>query len=53
MEQDEYRIRGLINNLSPRSAFRTGMLTGLGIVFLLGFFVILGILFNKNDGVRA
>ncbi|PIR07267.1 MAG: hypothetical protein COV55_00365 [Candidatus Komeilibacteria bacterium CG11_big_fil_rev_8_21_14_0_20_36_20] len=53
MEQDEYRIRGLINNLSPRSAFRTGMLTGLGIVFLLGFFVLLGILFTKNDGVSA
>lgn len=39
-----------INNLKPKAAFKAGLFTGLGIMFVIGFFILLGIvLSNKTD----
>lgn len=47
--------KGIINNLGPKTAFKAGLLSGLGIMFVVGFFVLLGIVLSgklpaKNSG---
>lgn len=53
MEERQYKEKGLIENLSPRSAFKTGLISGLAIMFAIGFFVLLGIMFNKDGKAIA
>lgn len=53
--EHQHKERGVIDNLKPQSAFKAGLLTGLGIMFVIGFFVLLGLMLNdkgifaKND----
>lgn len=42
--------KGFIDNLKPQAAFKVGLLSGLGIMFVLGFFIMLGMLLN-GDGI--
>lgn len=37
---------GVIDNLKPKAAFKAGLLTGLAIMFVIGFFVLLGFILN-------
>lgn len=40
-----------VDNLNSRSSFKFGLLSGLGIMFAIGFFITLGLLVNaKSDG---
>lgn len=45
MEENRNQRSG-IDNLKPKTAFKTGLLSGLGIMFAIGFFVLLGIMLN-------
>mgnify|MGYP003971356593 FL=1 len=44
--------KNAVNNMKPKSAFKAGLLSGLGIMFVIGFFILLGILLNDkmDDG---
>lgn len=37
-----------INNLKPKTAFKAGLFSGIAIMFVIGFFVLLGIMLNKD-----
>lgn len=55
MEENYKRGKGMIDNLKPKAAFKAGIITALGIVFAIGFFVMLGMMLSdkdssKNDG---
>ncbi|PLX24513.1 hypothetical protein C0580_05035 [Candidatus Parcubacteria bacterium] len=41
--------KNFIDKLSPRAAFKTGLASGLAILFMVGFFVLLGVLLNKDE----
>ncbi len=45
MEQN-HKGSGTISNLKPKTAFKAGLLTGLGIMFVIGFFVLLGVMLS-------
>lgn len=47
--EENRRERGAIDNLKPKAAFKAGLFTGLGIVFAIGFFVLLGMMLNDKD----
>lgn len=53
MEERKYKEKGLVDNLSPRSAFKTGLVSGLAIMFAVGFFVLLGVMLNKGNEADA
>ena len=42
--------KSAVNNMKPKSAFKAGLLSGLGIMFVIGFFILLGILLNDKMG---
>ncbi len=44
--------KSAVSNMKPKSAFKAGLLSGLGIMFVIGFFILLGILLNDkmDDG---
>ena len=48
------RPKGAIDNMGPKTAFKAGLMTGLGIMFIVGFFILLGVVLNDkkddNDG---
>lgn len=46
----ENNEKGFIDNLRPKAAFKAGLLSGLGIMFVIGFFILLGLLLN-GDGM--
>lgn len=41
--------KGPIENLKPKAAFKAGLLSGLGVMFAIGFFVLLGIMLSGKD----
>ena len=41
--------KNFIECLPRKSAFKVGLASGLGIAFIIGFFILLGFLINKND----
>lgn len=41
--------KGSIDNLRPKAAFKAGLLSGLGVMFAIGFFVLLGMMLNGKD----
>lgn len=41
--------KGFIDSLKPKAAFQAGLFSGLGIMFVIGFFILLGMLLN-GDG---
>ncbi|MFA6307379.1 MAG: thioredoxin domain-containing protein [Patescibacteria group bacterium] len=41
--------RGIIDNLKPKTAFKAGLFSGLLIVIVIGFFVLLGMVLNGKD----
>ncbi len=41
--------RNFISSLKPKSAFRLGILTSLVVVFVIGFFVLLGMFIKKDE----
>jgi protein-disulfide isomerase len=49
MEEHNRKERGVIDNLKPKAAFKAGLFTGLGVIFAIGFFVLLGIMLNDKD----
>lgn len=46
---EEHKQKSIIENLSPKSAFKTGLISGLAIMFAIGFFVLLGMMLTKGD----
>ncbi len=50
---EEYKQKGFMQNLNPKSAFKIGLLSGLAIMFVIGFFTLLGFMLNKGDKVVA
>ena len=42
--------KSVLNSMKPKSAFKVGLLTGLGIMFVIGFFILLGILLDGKMG---
>lgn len=38
--------RGIIDNLKPKAAFKAGLASGLGVVIVIGFFILLGMVLN-------
>lgn len=44
-----HKDKSPIDNLKPKSAFKAGLLTGLGIMFAVGFFILLGMMLNDKD----
>jgi protein-disulfide isomerase len=50
MEEHIKREKSAIENLKPRAAFKTGLLSGLGVMFAIGFFILLGIMLNGKSG---
>lgn len=49
MEERKHKEKGLVDNLSPKSAFKTGLVVGLAVMFAIGFFVLLGIMLSKDS----
>ena len=49
MEEQYKKRKGFIDNLKPKAAFKAGLFTGLGIVFAIGFFILLGMMLNDKD----
>lgn len=56
---DNHRQKGAIDNMNPKSAFKVGLFTGIGIMFVIGFFILLGMMlsgdginFGKNDAAK-
>ena len=45
-----HQNKGVIGNLKPKTAFKAGLLSGLGIIFIIGFFILLGIMLNDKYG---
>ena len=38
----------VINNLQPKSAFKAGLFSGIALMFIVGFFILLGLMLNKD-----
>jgi protein-disulfide isomerase len=49
MEENNRREKSAIDNLKPKAAFKAGLFSGLGIMFAIGFFVLLGMMLNDKD----
>ncbi|MCD4760566.1 DsbA family protein, partial [bacterium] len=47
--EHHHKERGAIDNLKPKAAFKAGLLSGLGIMFVIGFFILLGIILSDKD----
>lgn len=45
----EANNKNFIDNLQPKTAFKAGLFSGLGIVLAIGFFVLLGMMLNGKD----
>lgn len=53
MEEHIKKEKSLIETLKPKTAFKAGLFSGLGITFVIGFFVLLGIILNgKTDSAN-
>ena len=50
---EEQYNKKFLDALSPRSAFKVGLLGGLGIMFAIGFFVMIGLVVSKGVGTKA
>lgn len=52
MEQNQEK--GAISNLKPKTAFKAGLFSGIAIMFVIGFFVLLGFMLNgkKDDSAN-
>lgn len=50
---EEQYNKKFLDSLSPRSAFKVGLLGGLGIMFAIGFFVMTGMMVTKGVGTKA
>jgi len=48
MEEDIKKEKSLIETLKPKTAFKVGLLSGLGIMFFIGFFILLGVFINNK-----
>lgn len=46
--EHEHKDRGVIDSLKPKAAFKAGLITGLGIMFVIGFFILLGLMLNDK-----
>jgi protein-disulfide isomerase len=54
MDQVPHKPKSAIDNLKPKTAFKAGLMTGLGIMFIIGFFILLGVvLTDKTDNVNV
>jgi len=47
MEQNQER--GPLGNLKPKTAFKAGLFAGIAIMFVVGFFILLGMMLNDKD----
>lgn len=48
---EEHRQKGAIDNMRPKTAFKAGLFSGIGIMFVIGFFVLLGMMLS-GDGLK-
>jgi protein-disulfide isomerase len=48
---EEHRQKGAIDNMRPKAAFKVGLLTGIGVMFVIGFFILLGMMLS-GDGIK-
>ncbi len=48
MDEMPRKQDNMINNMSPKSAFKTGLIGGIAIAFIIGFFILLGAYINKD-----
>ncbi|MBT4850146.1 thioredoxin domain-containing protein [Candidatus Parcubacteria bacterium] len=60
--ENHSKNKGVIDNLRPKAAFKAGLLTGLAVMFVIGFFILLGFMLsdkvdtnggNKNSNTNA
>jgi len=49
MENNYGKANGPLDNLKPKAAFKAGLLAGLGVMFAIGFFVLLGMMLSDKD----
>jgi len=49
MEEINRKERSAIDNMKPQAAFKLGLLGGLGVIFAIGFFILLGMMINGKD----
>lgn len=49
MEENNHKEKSFIESLRPKVAFKVGLLSGLAIMFVIGFLILLGIFINKGD----
>ena len=43
--------KNFINSLPPKSAFKVGLVSGLMISFVIGFFILLSFVIDKDDNI--
>ncbi|PWB39165.1 MAG: hypothetical protein C3F02_00090 [Parcubacteria group bacterium] len=44
--------KGIINNLSPKAAFKAGLVSGLLIIIVIGFFILLGVILSGKLPIK-
>lgn len=49
MEEQNRSSKSAIDNLQPKVAFKIGVVSGLGVMFVIGFFILLGMMLNDKD----
>jgi len=49
MDQPSNRSNSTIDNLKPKTAFKAGLMSGLAIMFIVGFFILLGVILTKDS----
>ncbi|MFA6467179.1 MAG: thioredoxin domain-containing protein [Patescibacteria group bacterium] len=47
--EEKQKEGNVIDNLRPKVAFKAGLFSGLGIMFAIGFFILLGMMLNDKD----
>jgi len=48
MNEMPKKQENMINNMSPKAAFKSGLVGGIAIAFIIGFFILLGAYINKD-----
>lgn len=47
--EHHHKEKGAIDSLKPRAAFKAGLMTGIGVMFVIGFFILLGMMLSDKD----
>ena len=49
MQENTHKEKSALDNLKPRAAFKVGLLSGLAVMFVIGFLILAGVLINGGD----